>query len=149
MDIKNDIWIETDETLLCCHGEMHEINIDPVEFKTKYLNSKKESLVSSASIQSLTKSSTDLLRKRSKETKRKSQHSKTVDSSESIKLAEIDETTSPWVTVDDSSISPDIVSGRQMIQFYSNPLLDLPDEINVRYIYIIIGINLCLISFIL
>jgi hypothetical protein len=138
----NNILMETNDTLLCCHGEMHEINIDkkfPIELKTQNLNCEEDSSTSFPSIQSLSKNSSDLMKEgsllnTSKVLKRKTQHS----------------TTSPWVTVDDSSVSSDIVCGRQMIQFYANPLLDLPEAINVRYIYHIkkiIGINLYFISF--
>lgn len=41
----NNIWMETDDTLLCCNGEMHEINIDkkfPIELKTRNLNCEEE-----------------------------------------------------------------------------------------------------------
>jgi len=66
--------METDDTLLCCHDEMHEINIDkkfPIELKTRNINCEEE--------------------------------------------ISICHTTSPWLTVDDSSISSDVVCGRQMI----------------------------------
>lgn len=69
----------------------------------------------------------------------KTQHSKAIELSETVKLTGIDEklhTASPWVAANDSSIFSYIVCGRQIIQFYSNSLLDLPEAINAMYINI-------------
>lgn len=128
-----DAWIETNDSLLYRSSDAYEILIDDkdlnidIERETTSLKASMTQVESDSKGKSQ-QSLNDVKRKK----KKNGSAGKRRKSSKKEEVVVIEKLSpSPWVTLD-SSITADIsLEHRELIEFYVNPLHDLPDTLDV------------------
>jgi methylglyoxal synthase len=154
----DDAWIETNETLLHRSSETYEVDIDDkdlhIDMKDVTISREEQQQEKAATMKT---SSTDEVestlkrksqqsldaeanKKKKKDTQQKGKKKRSGKTSErrttklnSREEVAVIETTSPWVTTDPSITADISLEQRQLIEFYVNPLQELPHQIDIRW----------------